>query len=214
MLILLDAQIAGAIVVGQVDDFQTAATQDWLGGSLNVYPADSGPAGAGDTSYLVIADGGGPDGRMVARNNAARWQGDYPGAGATAISADVNNLTSVPLTIRLALNGAGGTFGGTTGVVLAPGSGWQNISLPIGAADLVPVGGGVCCSAGTVVNATLAAVSELRILHHIGPSWLGIELIGDLGIDNVTVVPEPASLALFAASGMLLTRRRRQPSHA
>ena len=183
LLVLMGPGLAGAITPDQVDDFQSSATQDWMGAAPS-FPLQSGPGGAGDTSLLISADGSGPNGRLLARTTASRWSGDYTSAGIMEITTDVNNFGQ-PYVLRAAVNGVGGTFSATTGIAVPASLAWQTVTLPL---DFVSVSGAACCTTGFDLDATLAAVSELRILHNNVPSWRGAMIVGNLGLDNITAV--------------------------
>jgi hypothetical protein len=203
--------------VGQVDDFQNGSTQGWMIGvplpftPVNV--ASGGPRGAGD-HYLRLTSTGepGPGGRMVVINTS-QWAGDYLTSGISAITMDVNNLGSTDLFLRLLL--ADPMFGPPSNIassllpVFVPaGSGWIHASFSIAA-------GALGAELGTVQGA-LANATELRIFHNPnfgfpGPG-VGIPLIrAQLGIDNITAVPEPTAVILFGAPllalGVLHKRR-------
>ena len=185
--LFVDTDLVWGITAAQVDDFQTAGSQDWITGMGNTnvsYPLGTGPAGISDTALLVESDGSGPLGRMLVRSQATRWTGDYNAAGILEIQADVNTLFD-SYTLRAAVNGPGGTFSAATGVPVSTNNTWQTISLPL---DLLPVSGVACCSSGTDVNATLGSVSELRILHNTSPAWRGLNIVGGLRLDNITAL--------------------------
>lgn len=210
---------ASAVTQGQIDDFQDATTQGWLSGVQNPNPpvnvADVGPAGAGDHSLQLTSTGGFGAGSALVGFNMTQWSGDYGTEQVTMIVADVNNVGAVNLTLRLAFNGAGGQFSSTVGVSLAAGSGWQTIAFPIEAGDLTTVG-------GTDVNATLASVSQLRLLHASSPAFMGDRIAAQLRVDNIVAVPEPSTLLLFTAGIVALRalqirrpgRRGRIPARA
>jgi hypothetical protein len=187
---------AWAITLGQIDDFQDGTTQGWRSGAQNPNPpinvADVGPAGAGDHSLQITSTGGFGAGSALVAFNTAQWSGDYGTEQVTMIVVDVNNVGPVSLTLRFAFDGAGGRFSSTVGVSLAAGSGWQTIGFLVEAGDLTSVG-------GTDVNATLASVSQLRLLHASSPAFMGDRTAAQLWVDNVVAVPEPSTLLLLAA---------------
>jgi hypothetical protein len=76
--------------------------------------------------------------------------------------------------------------------------------------DLVPVSGR-SGDTGNDVMAALGNVLELRLLNSATPDWNGLPVSAMLGVDNVTAVPLPPALVLFA-SGLvaLLAKRRRR----
>lgn len=150
----------------------------------------------------------------MSRNISAAWTGDYLGAEVVAIEADLINLGSTDLEIRLGISGPGGAFSSSGGLPLATGSGWQMLELSLLPDDLVHVSGG----AGDL-DATLAAVSELRLFHSTFPAFGSNAAPGSLspppisaqvGIDNIRTLPEPSATLLgLTALGMLFARARR-----
>ena len=176
-----DAQIS----IGLVSDFQTGTTQGWVSGGPNPNPPTVllNGHGPGDHALLVVGTGSsGPGGRVVTFN-VLEWAGDYLSAGVTSISMDLNNVGNTILDIRLAVTGIGGPFSTSASAHLLAGSGWTNFVFPVDVADWVPVG-------GFNLNATLSAVSHLRILNSPTPAFIAIIEAGDLLIDNITAQGE------------------------
>ena len=146
LALLLSARPAHAITAGQIDTFQDGTTGDWTNGGLappieNI--SGGGPAGAGDRYIQVTADGSGAGGRLTTFNNI-QWSGDYVSAGIHTIEIDLFNQSAVDLSIRLAFRIE--TFQIAPGYLSPPmllpvGSGWQHFSIPISAANLIPVDG-------------------------------------------------------------------------
>ncbi len=200
------AGAAGAVVVGQIDDFQLGTTLGWQNGGQAPPPQNistGGPAGAGDRYMLVTADGGGAGGRLTVFN-FQQWVGNnFVTAGVTAISIDLRNEGSVALSIRLAFQAD--TFNGAPGYLSAPmllpvGSGWQHFTISVTSASLIAVGGPAPFSTFFDNGA-----GWMRIINEVGTSNLnGDPVVGRLGIDNIRAVPEPASVALFASGTLLL----------
>ncbi len=203
---------AGAIVLGQVDDFQDGTAQNWVAGNaIPNAPAnspDAGPAGVGDHALDISTNGnGGGAGSRLVGLNRTQWLGDYNAAGVDEISIDLSSPNNVPLDIRLALRGSGGDFV-TPAVVVPAGTGvWNNFSFSLAAVDLIAVG-------GTSASATLGNVTELRLLHNASASIRGTTVgaaapfAASLLADNITAVPEPVALGLLGLGGLLIARRR------
>jgi hypothetical protein len=205
---------AVAVTLGHIDDFQDGTTQGWGSGPLNPNPPvnvpDVGPSGPGDDSLQITSTGGAFSGSRFTAFNATQWTGDYTTAGVELIVLDVNNIGSVALNVRIALDGAGGRFVTTGSVPIPAGSGWNLIWLWIGPGDLTSAG-------GLDVNATLGAVSQLRVISAANPTFQGDVVAAQGLVDNVTAAPEPTKSVLLA-SGLallvLLSRRRQiQPQH-
>jgi hypothetical protein len=202
---------AAPIDVGQIDDFQDGTTQGWGSGAANPNPpinaADAGPEGIGDHSLLITSSGeiGFPGSNFVAFN-MSQWAGDYLTPEVDPIVMDVNNVGIADLDLRLAFNGPGGWFASAVAVPLNVDSGWQEVGFPIGTADLTSD----FVEGGFDVDATLADVTELRLLSAASPNFRGDTIAAQLLVDNIAV-PEPSRPVLLAAglSALLLLARRR-----
>lgn len=200
------ARGADAITLGQSDDFESGP-QGW-GDGLGPGTLDTpGPTGAND-SFLRISTEVRP--RLV-NLNSAQWSGDYLAAGVRAITLSAINLGSSTIELRAAIGdvglgpNTGGTwFSSTDAITLAPGGGWQQVTLSLDATRLTRVAGGD--SAADV----LAGVSALRLLHATIPDARGQSIASALGIDQVTAVPEPGSGSLCLLGLALGSRSRRR----
>lgn len=203
---------ASAATVGTIDTFEGLSTDGWSSGGANPTPpgvvVTGGPAGVGD-GYLLLQSSGvsGPGGKLVAFSSA-QWAGNYLAAGITGIRMDVNNLGATKLSLRLSLTDS--AFGGalsSTPVLVAAGSGWHAALFSLMPAALI----------GTPAS-TLADVVQFRLFHATTASLPGDNVAAQLGIDNVTAVPEPArawTLAMgLAALACGVRARRGQRRHA
>jgi hypothetical protein len=193
-LVLL-ARSAGAVFVGQIDNFQDGTTRNWSnGGIIGTTPvtniSNGGPTGSGDAYIRVTADGNGSGGKLTAFNRD-QWLGDYNAQEVNAIEVDLLNQSAVQLSIRMAFkNGPGNTAGYLTQAMILPvASGWQHFTISLAPANLIPVGGPSPWST--------FFIGEARFIHAVGTTSLsGTNVVGQLGIDNVLAVPEPATIAL------------------
>jgi hypothetical protein len=192
------------IIIGQTDDFEDDTTQDWEAGPGIAFPnpnppvnvPNDGPAGGGDNFLQITSNGGSRAGSRLVAFNKNQWTGNYLSVGVTALTADLNNLGAADLNIRLLLTGIGGNFVSASSIDLAPSSGWQSVVFPLGPTDL---------TGGLDLSATLSAVSELRILHNpVASTGPPPQLLAQLGVDNLTAVPEPATVILLAFGGLSL----------
>ena len=174
------------ITPGQEDDFENGTTQGWVSGSPNPNPpvnvSSGGSAGTGDNYLRMTSNGSlGRGGKLVAFNSS-QWRGNYTAANIVAISANVKNFGASNLNLRLALRGPGGYVYSITGVSLPSSSGWQSVVFPVTTADL---------TGSAAVSATLANVTEVRLLHRTTPGFRGDPISATLGVDNL--VAEPGS---------------------
>jgi len=209
MALALLAEPAGAVSIGQSDTFEGGLTAGWSSGAANPSPPatvpDGGPAGAGDPYLLITATGTpGPGGKLVAISGA-QWAGDYTSAGLTGIAIDLNNLGPSTLELRLFIEGPPGFAAlSTAGVAVPAGSGWMHMIFPLALDALTGP-----------AEAALAGVVQFRLYHSSGASFPGPEIAAQLGVDNITAVPEPGTGAMLAAGLVLLAaaagrRLRRQ----
>ena len=122
-------QTAGAVTVGQVDDFQGGTTQGWLEGAISPNPPtnvpDGGPLGVGDNYLQNVSSGGFGAGSRQVMFNLVQWSGDYVTAGVTRIEADMANFGATALSMRIAIEGGAplGRYGSTSAVNLTPQTG-------------------------------------------------------------------------------------------
>jgi hypothetical protein len=206
-----------AVVIGQIDTFQSGTTEGWFAGISQVPPVPpqvfpaGGPAGAND-AFLVVTSGGGmgPGSRLVAMNGT-QWTGNFLSPGIAGICMDLNNLGATDLEIRLLFeNPVGGPPTdeaiSTAGASLAPGSGWVHAFFPLDPSAFT-------ATEGTVAGA-LSSTTILRIIH----STSGLDsdpIAGVLGIDNIEAcavapVPEPATMLLVGVGAAALALRRKR----
>ncbi len=215
ILLLCFAGTARAVVVGQTDNFQDGTTMNWTNGEVMGAPpvtnvSTGGPAGAGDRYIQATSDGSGTGGKLTVFNRD-QWLGDYIAAGVTAIEVDLRNQGSVSLSIRLAFkNGPGGDGSApgylTQAMVLPVGSGWQHFTISLLPANLIAVNNPAPWST--------FFIGEVRFIHAVGTTSLsGTNVVGQLGIDNVLAVPEPATMTLLTGALLVFAgfaRRRRR----
>ncbi len=206
LLAIATESARGAITLNQIETF--SGPHAWSSGDPNPNPpvvlADSGPLGPGDTALRVSSNGGtGPGGRLLVFNQTS-WIGDYLTPEILYITADLRNSGTTPLSIRLGFDGPGGRFV-TAPTTLGAFSGWSQAVFSIQPGDLIsPETNG-----GSDASATLANVTQLRILHSASAHYEGARLSSGFLVDNVRAVPEPrlaAMLGLAAALGIVRKR--------
>jgi len=207
-LLAVAAGPAGAVQLGQVDDFSGSSLDGWSSGGGNPNPpsavAGGGPLGAGDAFLQLTANGGSAGGRLVAFAGP-QWAGDYLGAGVTALRMDLRNGGSTDLSLRLMFtDGVGNRAMSSQSVSLASGGGWVSALFPVGPATLNSNGG------------VLSAVTQMTLIHAPVAVFPPSPVVGLLGVDNVTAVPEPGAALLLGGGLVVLmaAARRRQRGSA
>ncbi len=204
---------AASIVAGQVDDFEDGTEQAWTGafGSPPINVASGGPAGVNDNYLQATSTGGAGPGSKLAAYNGVQWAGDYIAAGVTAIQVDMKNFSAsgAALEMRLLLPfGGGGDFTSTLSQTVAADGAWHTLTFGLSAADLSYVGG-----SSENLNLTLQGVFRVLFRHQPGAPTgpgVGVPIVGQLGIDNVFAIPEPATALLLGLGGLILCKPRRR----
>jgi len=214
LIFLFYSSVAGAVTIGQIDDFEQGTFQNWqMGAAVPINShltniADGGPAGIGDNYLQVNSNGTFTAGGRLTLFNSLQWTGDYIAAGITTIVMNLNNFSSSEsLNLRLAINGGvtdhlgnvtGGLFSTQASVSLDSSSGWTQVSFSLRPDNLVPVSR-LNFTTGNDVLSTLANVTELRLINGNIPSWTGDPVTATIGIDNISAVPLPAAIFLFVS---------------
>lgn len=213
---------AQAGIVGQIDDFESATTENWTSGA-EISVQTGGPSGPGD-HYLQIARTDYPF--HIAGKNIDQWAGDYTNVETIELDmAAIVIYNASDLGVRILILGDGGAFTSTLAQPIT--GGWHHYEFSLDAADLTRIyhtgpGQPDWEDPGTEVNdlaLTLATASHLLIRNdpYATPTPVGQHpkhVIATLGIDNVEatgVIPEPAMLALLGpALGLIALRLRRK----
>ncbi|MHC5112666.1 MAG: SdrD B-like domain-containing protein, partial [Planctomycetota bacterium] len=182
-------------LIGQSDDFEDGTLQGWTTAPVNPNPPqnlpDGGPGGVGDAFLQFSANGGsGAGGRLVIRN-LSQWTGDL--SRTDSIGANVKNLGSTDLLFRIAVNGPGGWFASTNAAAqaMAAGTDWSWLAFSLDPADFTNAFG----QGGTDLAATLAEVSELRLLHSAAPNFRADPIVASAGVDNITALVDSQTTA-------------------
>jgi hypothetical protein len=196
----------GQITLGHVDTFQDGTVMNWSGGAV-IENVDGGPAGPGDRYFQITSSGGGGAGSRLACFNDFQWSGNYIAAGVTSIRMHMRNQSGLELNMRLALWGTSfsSQFTSTNPIVIAPGTGWQIVTFSLAQSDLTRVLG-----TGTYTQ-VMTNVNRFHIRHQTGPPGNnGSAIEAQIGVDNITAVPEPASvLAIGMGLAALYIRKRK-----
>jgi hypothetical protein len=191
--LLLATTEVGAIVPGQVDDFQIPDNaMSWEGGHPRFSPPpaqipNGGPAGP-DDGYLQISTSG----FHLGTRNEQQWKGDYLAARVEAIQFDAKDIDpdSDEIRLRIHIFGPGGTFASINRTDPIPGDSWQSCVFGVTAADLTHVEGGT-----GILDDTLADVQKLLIRHDretpTPPGTHPPHIEATLGLDNIIVITTP-----------------------
>ena len=183
---------SATITVGTQSTFEDGTTDGWATGGASPNPPvnvpDGGPTGIGDAFLRLVSSGNaGPGGKLVGISGS-QWHGDYIAAGIMGIAMDVRNLGATTVSLRVYFDGPDGTAFSADPINLPSGSGWMHVVFPTVPAALV----------GAVPGSPLAALSnvgDLRLFHNSVAGYPGPNIAAQIGIDNVTAVPEPAAWA-------------------
>jgi hypothetical protein len=205
--LLLTGGLAGtsraAIIAGQLDNFEDGTLQSWQNGApANPNPATNitsgGPTGVNDNFLRLTSNGGSAGGKLVVFNTD-QWAGNYVAAGVNSIQMQVNNLGNTALDLRLVLNDTthAQSLGTLAHVNVPAGSGWNTVSFSLAPANLT----------GGDYATVMQSVTDLSLAHSPVPITIrssSPNLVAQLGVDNMTAVPEPGAVWL-AAAGLVAT---------
>ena len=186
------------------------------------YTATNSGGIASDNPYLFVdAEAVAPKRGVIIFNTDNAWTGNLSARGATAIEMDLNNMSpDDPLRMRVAfgdlLNPMGGTwFVSKSYVEVLPSSGWTSITLPILINDMekansAQMGG----SSGPLsYSEVFENVYALRIISQGANKNATVEdFYGDVHFDNISMIPEPSTVALigFTSTTLLLLRTKKR----
>ena len=206
LAVFLSAASAFGVVIGQIDTFQDGL-DNWQSGvgGFAVAPT-GGPAGAGD-QYRQLNSGASPlPPRMVAFNDT-QWLGNFTAAGVTAVAVDLLN-SGTSLSMRVAIREAAGSstapgYASTTPFILPPDGLWHHAVFNLNAASQTGF------NSPQPLSVDLANVKDFRILDSAAPSGIGDMVTAQVGVDNVTAVPEPSALVLIVIAVPFVWRRTR-----
>lgn len=208
---LLGPAVCSAVGIGQIDDFEDGTTQDWQSGASNPNgPANigsGGPAGAGDNFLQLTANGSGSGGKLVAFCTN-QWAGNYLTAGVNSIQMQVKNLGATNLVLRLILDNEidAESLGTISPVNLPVGGGWTTVSFSLASGNLT--GGNYATVMGNVTTFDLAHSPSVISARSSSPN-----IVAQLGVDNITAVPEPTT-TILALSALALAGSKSRRSRA
>jgi len=175
----------------------------------------------GDRYLNIAADGEGEKGKMISFNMNPEWTGDYFSSGVTGVQLDISNMSDsdtvflrVVVGNRASPQQTGGTwFISQTAVTIPVLSSWTRVFLPLAEPDLTVVGNLTGEMGADSYADTFSDIRAIRILSAAIPlGAIGDEFVGDVGIDNVVLVPEPTAVSMIGVGfvTIVLCRKRRR----
>lgn len=141
--------------------------------------ASDGPQGSDDAYLRVTATGGLGPGSKLLVTNSDQWAGNYFTNGVNAVSIDVRNPNTFPLSMRLAFRSGPSFLFSEEAILVQPGSGWQTIEFPITQDSIAGVAN---------FQTVLSNVTQTRILHNAAATHRGADVSGEFHLDNVQIL--------------------------
>ena len=213
LVVMATFSSARALIVPYTEDF-SANSANWLTGPTGAlvdatWVAAGGVDGGAYVQALATNSVGAFGGPIVFRGNASAnasggaFFGDWLSGGVTSFSASVlhDAPTSLNFYVRLS---AGGGAGASSNPIEVPTGTWTLLTIPI-VNSLGP--SGVFQSYGSSsFNSIFGNISEVQIALSANPP---VGATYTLGLDRVSVVPEPGTFTLVALSSLVLATLRR-----
>jgi len=202
----LAAAAAANPVPNQVSTFQGGNNGGWANGDRGSDPpivTTGGPAGAADAFLRVTSTGSfGALSRLLTLNESTAWTGNFATAGVNAVSMELKNFGTAPLSMRVALQETGGTYYVSNPAFTLPAdNAWHTATFPLTASGLQTINGGTPLATG------LTRIREVRILDNPSVDYHGAVVSASFGLDNVRAVPEPAGPLLLVVVAPFIMRR-------
>ena len=204
---------AHAVTPGFTESFSGAGNiGGWQGGAsagtLYTNPGADGVGGAGD-GYLSVRND--RLGNFGAYNPTTPFVGDWIASGVTGVRfalRDIGAIENFEIHISLGNGGVVGTNFWQYNVAYVPTSDWQTYTLDL--TNLNPAQWTRIRGSGTLEQA-LRNVDRLHFRHDRTPFTPspGSPIIGDMGLDEVTLLPAPGAAATLFAGLAWGSRRRR-----
>jgi hypothetical protein len=187
---------------GFTEDF-TSGISTFFSGAAIVHEPSGGVGGVSD-GYITVsrtkAD------HLGVASSGPEFIGNLTADGVTGFSFWLNDVgADDDLEIHLGVGNSFGNFWLYTAGFSPPENDWGFFTVDFSdPSDWVLIRG-----SGTFADA-LTVTDRIVIRHDLSPfGWFPDSVAGDVGIDRVTVLPEPATAALLLIVGSMALRRRR-----
>ncbi len=208
---------AYSLTVPFTEDFHGGAS-GWRDSGGTHVTGHSGSGGVGGGGYVQadfsFAHASAEDSAVIFRaqdefgSSGGAFQGDWSGGGVTSFSAFVRHDAPEALTFFVRFAGAHNWPGAVAVnfMPVAPGE-WTQLSVDIEASNPQFVG-----FEGSDFGTVFGNVGHVQIGVSVPSGLAGSETNYSFGLDEVSVVPEPASLVLLAGGAVVLSNRGRRSS--
>lgn len=206
-LAIVSATATRAATPGYVDDFN-GGVGNWGGGSEIVETLLGGVDGPAD-AYLRIANEFFIENntKLGVRNTQPVYTGDLIADGVTGFEVSLKDVgTDEDFEIRFGVGSAFSNFWVSSAFLNPSETEWETLSV-----DITDASGWVQVLGSGTFEDAIAASDRILIRHDLAPVANPPEdIVGDLGIDNVRVLPEPITGLALLAGGLVAIRRRRR----
>lgn len=207
--------VAGSAFAAVVPFTESFDTNDagWLNNTSGTptYSATGGPGGAAFISESHNFVGNVNNDTIVlfrgnSSNNASgdAFVGDWITDGVSSFSFDLRHNFSAPVTLFARFASPAG-FPGGVAVAFAPvtPNTWTNVSF-----DISPSNPAFVSFEGSNFNTVFSNIGIVQVGVFVTPGVAGVDQNADFDLTNVSIVPEPTSLALIGLGGLMMLRRR------
>lgn len=204
-----------AVAPGFVESFANAGnTGFWIGGasagSIYANPGAGGVGGAND-GFLSITNE--RLGNFGAYNPSSDYAGDWRAAGITGLSLwlrDINAINNFEIHISIGNGNVVGQNLWQYNIGFVPTADWQQFTVDL--ANINPANWTRIRGSGTLEDA-LRNADRLHFRNDRAPFTPspggGAAIIGDLGVDEIRLLPAPGAAAVMAFGAVAHGRRRR-----